>query len=234
MKILSWNCNGAFRKKIEIVKNLKVDIAIIQECEKSELWSDLRAHDWIWQGDRKSKGVGVFSFKPGLTLNPIEFSLEFNHWFIPLEFSNGLRLMAVWAMNHRGNEVVESIQPTFRTIEDNKELISTMDIIAGDFNNNVVWDSGPSRKFAKGSFRDILTTLKSLGFNSLYHHSTSEGFGEETTASLFLQRNLEKPYHVDYAFAAQPLLSNMRFEILKDPIYLQHSDHRPLLMNINA
>lgn len=36
MKLISWNCQGAFRKKAEYVLKYKPDILIIQECEQPE------------------------------------------------------------------------------------------------------------------------------------------------------------------------------------------------------
>jgi|GEM_PF-7092758 len=33
MRIISWNCGGAYRKKIDKVLELNPDIAVIQECE---------------------------------------------------------------------------------------------------------------------------------------------------------------------------------------------------------
>jgi len=33
MKIVVWNCNGAFRNKYHLLENMKADILVIQDCE---------------------------------------------------------------------------------------------------------------------------------------------------------------------------------------------------------
>ena len=58
MKIVTWNCNGAFRKKFREIEKIRADIYIIQECENPEFvigefkeW----ATNYRWVGTNKNR-----------------------------------------------------------------------------------------------------------------------------------------------------------------------------------
>ena len=62
MKIVSWNCNGAFRKKYSILfEKIPADIYVIQECENPEKISNnkdkefLTSFNYRWIGENKNK-----------------------------------------------------------------------------------------------------------------------------------------------------------------------------------
>ena len=65
IKILTWNCNGTFRKKFESLLKFDADIYVIQECENPKLTKDIAYQDFsinhLWKGDTKNKGVGIFA-----------------------------------------------------------------------------------------------------------------------------------------------------------------------------
>ena len=65
MKILTWNCNGALRKKIELLKEFSADILVIQECENPETSKDNKYKNWatnyIWTGESQNKGLAIFA-----------------------------------------------------------------------------------------------------------------------------------------------------------------------------
>jgi exonuclease III len=43
LKILTWNCNGAFRRKFDALLQFDADIIVIQECEDPERTSAIRS-----------------------------------------------------------------------------------------------------------------------------------------------------------------------------------------------
>lgn len=58
--------------------------------------------------------------------------------------------------------------------------------------------------------------------------------GTETRPTFYLQRNKAKPYHIDFIFASNEILSNMsNFEIGEIEKWLRYSDHLPLVCEIN-
>lgn len=62
MKLVSWNCNGALRKKLVEADSLSADILIVQECEDPDRSTQVYrnwAGNHIWCGQNKNKGIGV-------------------------------------------------------------------------------------------------------------------------------------------------------------------------------
>lgn len=65
MKLITWNCNGAFRRKLAYLAKFNADILIIQECEDPSQSKDADYRAWaqnyIWVGNSKNRGLGVFA-----------------------------------------------------------------------------------------------------------------------------------------------------------------------------
>ena len=63
-RVVSWNCNGAFRRKYSAIQELNADIYVIQECENPPTTKDEEykkfANNYIWVG-YKNKGLGIFA-----------------------------------------------------------------------------------------------------------------------------------------------------------------------------
>ena len=63
MRVVSWNCNGAFRKKYKSIQAFDADIYVIQECEdplaaKDSGYNEF-AQNYLWTG-QKNRGLGIF------------------------------------------------------------------------------------------------------------------------------------------------------------------------------
>lgn len=67
---------------------------------------------------------------------------------------------------------------------------------------------------------------------SVYHHYTKEEQGKESSKTFYLQRNINKGYHIDYCFLPKELLDQLStFELGDLDYWLSISDHLPLFVS---
>jgi len=232
MKIVSWNCNGAFRKKYQEIDKQNADVIIIQECEdpiESKHKDFIQwAENYLWIGDSKNKGIGVFA-KNGVKLEKLNWSnLYEDHevkYFLPFRIDDKYNIIAAWA--HQNNSPnFGYIGQIWKYIQINKIKIANS-IIIGDFNSNKIWDEWDRW----WNHSDVVNTLSEMGLESVYHKYFNENQGEESKATFFLQRKLDKPYHIDYCFSPISLFENLiKFEVGDFRKWQLFSDHNPLFL----
>src|SRR4051812_24741473 len=105
MKIVTWNCNMAFRKKAGLILTHKPDVLIVPECEhpdKLKFDKDLpQPTGKLWFGKNHNKGLGIFSYGPfKLKLHKV-YNPNFKI-VIPISVSSKqfkFILYAIWANN---------------------------------------------------------------------------------------------------------------------------------------
>ncbi|MDR3705276.1 MAG: hypothetical protein P4L28_05155 [Paludibacteraceae bacterium] len=234
MKITTWNCNGAFRKKFKFLLKKDSDIYIVQECENPKETKDAEytkwAENYLWIGDSKNKGVGIFA-KNHIKLKPLNWSNIYSDhsvkYFLPCIINNDIQLLGIW--NHFNNSPnFGYIGQFWKYLQINKNEFSNI-IIAGDFNSNSIWDEWDRW----WNHSDVVTELNTIGINSLYHKFHNEELGKETTPTFYLQRKKEKPYHIDYFFASKAISSNVQnIEIDSFDEWIQISDHIPITITL--
>src|SRR6188474_2829211 len=105
MRIITWNCNMAFRRKAEFILKFKPDILIVPECEHPDKLlfnaDTPKPKDVLWFGKNINKGLGIFSY------SKFRFKVIDNHnedlqLIIPISVTGGsddFNLFAVWANN---------------------------------------------------------------------------------------------------------------------------------------
>ena len=231
MKILTWNCNGAFRKKFKDITSLDADIYVIQECEDPQRSNDNEYKNWavnyLWIGDNKNKGIGVFARK-NIGLEKLNWSENYKDhkvkYFLPCKINNDFDLLALWNHNN-SSPTFGYIGQLWKYLQINKSKLSKS-LIIGDFNSNKIWD-----KWDRWwNHSDVTNELSELGIESLYHLYFNEAQGEETTPTFFLQRKLEKHYHIDYIFGSTEFVERLKkIEIGQPNDWLKISDHAPVI-----
>lgn len=236
MKILTWNCNGAFRKKFENIIDFDADINIIQECENPIESKDRKYQEWaknyIWIGDNKSKGLAIFA-KADIKLEKLDWSNQFvDHsvkHFLPCKINEDFDLLAIWT--HRNNSPnFGYIGQLWKYMQINKYKLKEI-IIAGDFNSNTIWDEWDRW----WNHSDVVNELNGLGIESFYHKFKGEFQGKEIQPTLYFQRKLSRPYHIDYIFGAKRFSDKIKnIEVGQFDKWITKSDHMPIICEIEC
>lgn len=234
MRIITWNCAGAFRNKFTQLSDYEADIYVIQECEdpNSTAHSIYKSfsENSVWIGDNKNKGIGVFA-KPEINLKKLNWDNTFkNHqvkYFLPISINNDFTLLNVWAHSNK-SPTFGYIGQFWKYLKINKQHFNEI-LITGDFNSNVIWD-----KWDRWwNHSDVVNELNELGIYSVYHNKYEEEQGKEMTPTFYLQKNLNKPYHIDHTFSSKcSKFKILDYRIEQDPKWLQYSDHRPILIDL--
>jgi exonuclease III len=231
MRIVTWNCNGAFRRKLEQIDVLQADVLVIQECEdpsRSNADYATWAGQHIWAGSNKNKGLGVF-VKGDTSIAALDWPSEGLEQFLPVRINDEFDLLAVWT-KQAGGAAFRYIGQFWKYLQKHKSNLTASTLICGDFNSNNIWD----RRGRIWNHSECVRELDEIGFSSLYHLAVNELQGLESRPTFFLHRNLQKPYHIDYAFAHRHRIPNAWTKIqIGDPSdWLQHSDHMPVIVDL--
>ncbi len=234
MRLVTWNCQGAFARKHATVVALRPDVLIVPESERVVSQGDsidapaFQFHEWV--GARPRKGLGVFSY--GDYSVRVHESYEPRHrWILPLavEGPYPFTLFAVWTLPHAESKLY--VYCLFEALESYADLLRSPRVVwAGDFNNNFLLDKPKhSLKFA-----DFVAKMSELDLLSLYHLQNGSAHGEERDSTFFLYRRSQNPFHIDFIFASAEV-RNLGFEISvgRHADWTNLSDHMPLVCSVN-
>lgn len=233
LRIISWNCQGAFRKKMESVLSWRPDILIIQECEElSKLKFPMgQTPSFQWRSSAAGmKGLAVFGWD--CEINNLGEETEFRH-IVPFSVRHpraDFTLFAVWAMDSKADEKERYIGQVWKAVRYYKDMLKGNPcIMIGDFNSNKIWDHKPRC----GNHSAVVELLRAAGLESLYHLQEGIPQGEEETPTFFLYRSLSRPYHIDYCFMSKRLRDcGASFHIGTPDMFLRQSDHMPIRVDL--
>jgi len=218
MRIVTWNCNGAFRKKFRDIEKLNADIYVIQECENPLTSKDLEykqfAENCLWEG-YGNKGLGVFA-KSSIKISDNcweSFGLEH---FISCSINDEFNLLGVWACGGY-------IKDFYVYLQIHKEKMQNI-VICGDFNSNAIWDKMHRRR----THAAVIDQLEDKAIYSCYHMQYKQQQGKESTPTFYLHKDKNKPYHIDYFFSDR---KGSNLIIANYDEWIAVSDHMPLILN---
>lgn len=233
MKIVTWNCNGAFRKKFREIEKLCADIYVIQECENPE-FADGEYSDWAenyrWVGTNKNRGLAIFCSSE-IILEELDWTNDKLELFLSVRINDAFNLVGVWT-KQANSPTFGYIGQLWKYLKLHKAKFLSPTILCGDFNSNKIWDVWDRW----WNHSDVVTELEQINMKSLYHDFSGDEQGKELIPTFFLQRKIDKPYHIDYAFASNQLFDREQnsVEILEPDNWLKYSDHMPLIFTVKT
>jgi len=194
----------AFRKKFEKILSLNPDLIVLQECEQKhkiqKALSNYTYNQIIWYGNNVHKGVAIISFKATFIELSQNHNLKYD-FIIPIKLVNQkkiINLFGIWAMPNKTDKTKGYIGQIWEAINYYSSVLKSDSILIGDFNSNAIWD----KKRRIGNHTDVVNFLDSKNIISIYHENHKCLHGEEPHPTLYLHKNLEKPYHIDYCFVS--------------------------------
>jgi exodeoxyribonuclease III len=226
----------AFRKKASVLSAFSPDLLVIPECEcPDKLLFDLytpKPKQTLWFGENQNKGLGIFSYSDYKfkLLDLYDPNLK---TIVPLEVFNGrfsFILFAIWA-NHPADKGFQYVGQIWKALDHYKAILKNNKIVLiGDFNSNTIWDK-PKRL---GNHSTVVNHLKELDIHSCYHQHFNSEQGKEKHYTLYMYRNKDKGYHIDYCFASRFFIDCLKtVTIGKHKEWSRYSDHTPLIIDFD-
>jgi exodeoxyribonuclease-3 len=234
MRLITWNCRGAFHKKHQLLTELRPDVAIVQECAAPAILADL-APGWQyrscdWYSDGAKKGLAVFTFGEWTLERHSMWNPAF-HMFLPESVRGPMNfnLLAAWAFNGRAGSAVPNPRSTREAVDYYRDFLSKgQGVLAGDLNASVVWD----RPRGKKRFGDVDAALRELGLCSGFHATAGCDLGTEREKTHF--HSSGKDFHIDYIYRPVAWAGTSTTTVGDSVHWRKVSDHAPLITTIST
>jgi len=220
----------AFRKKWKSILAINPDIITVQECESPEKFKEEHQipnyTSFLWYGENPNKGIAIISF------NGYKLKLRNDYdpaykYIIPLAVSGPMTfdLFAIWAMPDKVKRH-GYVGQIWRALQ--HYHITPKTVLVGDFNSNKIWD----KERQDGNHSAVITLLAQHGIISIYHELNKEEHGQEKTPTIFLLKQIAKPYHLDYCCCPTTWINSKTTIHIGDPKeWLKLSDHMPIIVD---
>lgn len=233
MKIVTWNCNGAFRNKFQNLCDVfDPDIMVIQECEEINKLQGVINNEYnvLRIGDDKNKGLSIL-YKDHLEIERLSVDDSKVKYMFLIEVNNSFKIAAFWAMGDKDDVKQRYIGQVWTGLNEYQDKLDEKTMVMGDFNWNVNFSvSYP----LYGDLIDVVNLLDKYQIVSSYHYLNNKDFGEELDKTFFMYRHEDKDYHIDYMFMPKAVLDDIKqFTIGNYEEWIEYSDHMPVFIEFS-
>lgn len=228
MRLVTWNAGrGKFAKKAPLLVEFGADISVIPEIAKPEFENER----CLWFGTNPNQGIAITT-SPIYSLVPLQEKPGAPRYVIPIKVKGPIcfTLFAVWTIQRQEMPYIRAVAATIDLYPEIFEQEAV--VMMGDFNANTIWDrSHPSNL----NHSSVVERLSKRGLVSAYHHVRGESQGQESEATFYLHHDFNKPFHIDYCFLPKTWAEKTSMvEIGSYEKRKGHSDHRPLIVDVNG
>lgn len=212
----------AYAKKRHLIESLRPDVVILAEVSQKAV-TESTAPFKAWIGSNPNKGLGAIGFtERNYESHDADPRLP---WHLPFTV-DGLNIIGLWA--HVRDKDLKYVRVTHQIVDRHRDFLERApSLLIGDFNSSANWD----RLHTGRNHSMLVEKLERFGRHSAYHGQEKTAQGAERHPTFFATRNIEKPHHIDYAFAGRLAAS---VAVGRPDDWLEHSDHMPLIVDIEG
>jgi len=236
MRLIAWNCNERFNRNYLHLRDLDFDVAVVTECGPFEReLNEARAVSSVLKlavdQPGHTKHIGVLAQDPWrVEALPLVVSQP---WVLPVKITGPVdfTVLAVWALGANWVEGRPSYAAqTARVVAEVLPSIVGPVVLAGDLNAPISSASADARRHA-----NTVSELAALGLVSAF--TTTRGEVDPLTEpTLYHQRKLEQPFHIDHVFISKDWTSGIEVTVgtYDDWVATKRSDHVPIIVDMRA
>lgn len=227
MRLIAWNANYNNRKQRSLAENINLlsrfhpDVMVVSETAVP-LASDADA--LVVGAESPALVVAArngYSVRP----SPLNTGAPGLAGVFDVIGAVSFKIAALWPVQRaKGQYYHRILNETLDWFKD--ELKIPPAILAGDLNTNTRV-SGQSHSHPK-----LVSRLRSLGLESVYHHQSGERHGDESLCTYIQGNKRPRRFHIDYCFVRTDVLRAATVAIPQSREWTRLSDHFPLVLDI--
>ncbi len=234
LRIVTWNCNMALRRKFDRLLTLRPDVAVVQECANPDAagpkgWRpDCAAYDWI--GFNPDKGLGIFAFGDLALARHASYSDGYA-LYLPVTVTGGCRLnlLGLWVADPRKIPPGSTHEPLAALHYYRPFLAAGPSVVAGDF-NRLPQQMSVRHSGAGSSVLDALVQAGLVNADTVMGDAAGQASLRRTH---FHQRKFSRGFVVDYVFIpAHETVRLAAFNACDPHDWITWSDHVPLVADL--